>query len=203
MAGTGPKALNDILAFPIPAAAEMASGIQDIAVEEDQAIIGDYTPVFFAILFDLPRPPELPFYASQHGQRDAGAETRQRWRANQGQTMIVCEANDFESATVATLHSHALCAQVGDEVPCANGVLRMQIKIFHSQTDGQGRVTQTAKAAGGPVFFKLANDGHQAMSSDAASSTASSRMSSPPRARWPARTTTLNRATFFAWMASS
>ena len=167
MPGTGSKALKDILAFQIPFTFQ-DPGIYDVGVEEDQAITSDYTPLNSAIFFDLPRAPELPFDASQHGQRDTGAEIRQRWRVNQGQTVIVLEANGFESASVSALRSNVLCAQIGDEVRFANGIVRMQIEILDSQRGGHIWVTQTAEAAGGSGFFRLAKDGHLAMPSDAA-----------------------------------
>ena len=54
-------------------------------------------------------------------------DMRQHWRVNQGRTVIVREAVEVESATVCTLQSNALCAQIGDEVQFANGIVRMQI----------------------------------------------------------------------------
>ncbi len=70
--------------------------------------------------------------------------------------MIVREAVEVESATVCTLQSNALCAQIGDEVQFANGIVRMQIDtgILDNASGVRGWVTRTAEAAGCPVFFR-------------------------------------------------
>eukprot|EP00931_Biecheleriopsis_adriatica_P070691 TRINITY_DN4447_c0_g1_i2.p1 TRINITY_DN4447_c0_g1~~TRINITY_DN4447_c0_g1_i2.p1 ORF type:complete len:767 (+),score=139.08 TRINITY_DN4447_c0_g1_i2:97-2397(+) len=77
-----------------------------------------------------------------------------RWRAVNGQDIIVRVGLGMETDVVGTLLAGSLVAQVGEDKIVKNGIARMFIESIEPQQGIKGWVTRSAEAAGGPVFFK-------------------------------------------------